>query len=153
MSEASASPLKAYALLAATSLIWGGNAVAGKLAVGHISPLLLTNLRWAMAFVLILSFSTGQIARDWPVLKHKWYIPVLLGFVGYAAFNGLLYSALQHTTALNAVIFAGWRSRVYFSAQLCLLSGPCIRGTAHWLLVDFAGRTADSRTGQYLHAF
>ncbi len=104
MSEASASPLKAYALLAATSLIWGGNAVAGKLAVGHISPLLLTNLRWAMAFVLILSFSTGQIARDWPVLKQKWYIPVLLGVVGYAAFNGLLYSALQHTTALNAVI-------------------------------------------------
>ncbi len=104
MSEASASPLKAYVLLATTALIWGGNSVAGKLAVGHISPLLLTNLRWAMAFVLILIFSTGQIARDWPVLKQKWYIPVLLGVVGYAVFNGFLYSSLQHTTAINAVI-------------------------------------------------
>ena len=32
----------AYVLLLLTTLFWGGNAVAGKLAVGHVSPMLLT---------------------------------------------------------------------------------------------------------------
>ena len=32
----------AYLLLLLTTLFWGGNAVAGKLAVGHVSPMLLT---------------------------------------------------------------------------------------------------------------
>ena len=36
----------AYLLLLLTTLFWGGNAVAGKLAVGHVSPMLLTALRW-----------------------------------------------------------------------------------------------------------
>ena len=32
----------AYLLLLLTALFWAGNAIAGKLAVGHISPLVLT---------------------------------------------------------------------------------------------------------------
>ena len=35
----------AYLLLIATTLFWGGNAIAGKLAIGHISPMLLTGGR------------------------------------------------------------------------------------------------------------
>ena len=34
-----------YVLLVLTALLWAGNAIAGKLAVGHISPFLLTGLR------------------------------------------------------------------------------------------------------------
>ncbi len=104
MSDAPSQTLKAYGLLGITALIWGCNSVAGKLAVGHISPLLLTNLRWTTAFVLIMTISVPQIRRDWPVLKQKWYIPVLMGVIGYAAFNGFLYSALHYTTAINVVI-------------------------------------------------
>ncbi|RTM02109.1 MAG: EamA family transporter, partial [Hyphomicrobiales bacterium] len=43
----------AYLLLLSTMLLWGGNSVAGKLAVGHVSPMTLVFLRWVMA-VLIL---------------------------------------------------------------------------------------------------
>jgi len=35
----------AYLLLVLTTLGWGGNAVAGRLAVGEISPLVLTTFR------------------------------------------------------------------------------------------------------------
>ena len=43
----------AYVLLLVTALFWGGNSVAGKLAVGHVSPLLLTTLRWGIAAALL----------------------------------------------------------------------------------------------------
>ena len=42
---------QAYLLLLLTTLFWGGNAIAGKLAVGHISPMLLTAARWGIAVV------------------------------------------------------------------------------------------------------
>ena len=40
---------RAYFYLAITSLFWGGNSVAGKMAVGHVSPMMLTTLRWTVA--------------------------------------------------------------------------------------------------------
>jgi len=40
-------------LLVLATLMWAGNAVAGKLAAGHISPVSLTFYRWAIACVLI----------------------------------------------------------------------------------------------------
>lgn len=46
-----------YGLLLAAALGWGGNAVAGKFAVGHISPMLLTNLRWGVAALAALPFA------------------------------------------------------------------------------------------------
>ena len=45
---------KAYALLILTMLFWGGNSVAGRLAVGHVSPMMLTTLRWGIAAIVIL---------------------------------------------------------------------------------------------------
>ncbi|CCE97232.1 putative permease of the drug/metabolite transporter (DMT) superfamily [Sinorhizobium fredii HH103] len=33
---------RAYFYLAITALFWGGNSVAGKMAVGHVSPMMLT---------------------------------------------------------------------------------------------------------------
>ncbi|MEM0945109.1 MAG: EamA family transporter, partial [Pseudomonadota bacterium] len=35
-----------WLLLTLTALFWGGNAVAGKLAVGHIAPFQLVLMRW-----------------------------------------------------------------------------------------------------------
>ena len=120
MHHAPAHTARAYGLLTLTALIWGGNSVAGKLAVGHISPLLLTTLRWGIAFCIILMFSLPQIKRDWSVLSRKWYIPVLLGIVGYAMFNGFLYSSLQYTTAINAVILQAGIPAVIFILNFAL---------------------------------
>lgn len=95
---------KAYFYLCITVLFWGGNAVAGKLAVGHISPMMLTTLRWFVAFCIILAFMSPQIRRDWAKIKAHWPLLFLYGAVGFALFNALLYSALKYTSAINAVI-------------------------------------------------
>lgn len=95
---------KAYVLLLLTTLFWGGNAVAGKLAVGHVSPMLLTAMRWAFAVVILSAFGWPRLRTDWPLLrKHIWLL-TCLGMLGFSLFNAALYSALNFTSAINASI-------------------------------------------------
>lgn len=90
-----------------TTLFWGGNTTAGRLAVGHVSPLILTNLRWALAGLILLSIGLAQLRRDWPKLRERLPLTLCLGALGFAGFNILFYSALNHTTAINAAIIQG----------------------------------------------
>jgi len=96
--------IRAYLYLTITSLFWGGNSVAGKLAVGHISPMALTTFRWMTALLLVLAFMAPQVRRDWPVIRRHWLQLLLYGVFGFTAFNALLYTALGYTSAINAVI-------------------------------------------------
>lgn len=94
----------AYLCLTVAALCWGGNAVAGKLAVGHISPMMLTFWRWLFATAIIFAISLPQLAKDWPVARR--HLPMLFfyGAVGYTVFNATLYTALKYTTAINVTI-------------------------------------------------
>lgn len=94
----------AYIFLLVTALLWGGNAVAGKLAVGHISPMLLTMLRWLIAFAVVAAFSGSQVRRDWKVLRAHLPLLAALGGFGFTFFNMALYSALNYTSAINVTI-------------------------------------------------
>lgn len=96
--------LIAYISLIVATICWGGNAVAGKFAVGHISPMLLTFLRWFSAAAIIVAISVPQLVKDWPVVRKNLPLLIFYGAIGYTAFNALLYSALQYTTAINATI-------------------------------------------------
>lgn len=96
--------LQAYVILCITTLLWGGNSVAGKLAVGHVSPMMLTSLRWVVAALVILVFTAPQVKRDWPEIRKNWLILLGYGALGFTGFNAFLYSALQYTSAINAVI-------------------------------------------------
>lgn len=93
----------ALVLLIATFL-WGGNAVAGKLAHGEISPMLLTFSRWTIASCILYPFARKYLIVDWPVIRKNIVYFVLLAPVGFTVFNVLLYTALTHTTALNVTI-------------------------------------------------
>ncbi|MDP9838898.1 drug/metabolite transporter (DMT)-like permease [Neorhizobium huautlense] len=75
-----------------------------KLAVGHISPMTFTFLRWAVAVTVILAISLPQIKKDWPVAKQHLPVLIFLGAIGYTSFNALLYSAVHYTTAINVTI-------------------------------------------------
>ncbi|RLQ88668.1 DMT family transporter [Notoacmeibacter ruber] len=96
--------ITAYAILTLTTLFWGANAVAGRMASGHISPGMLTMLRWLVALVVLLMISWPRLRMDWPKLRRALPHLMLLGALGFALFNILLYSALNFTTAINAAI-------------------------------------------------
>lgn len=95
---------RAYLLLAITTLCWGGNAVAGKLAIGHVSPMVLTFFRWLLAVVVIFAISIPYIKRDWPLVRPRILYFLLLGAIGFTGFNAMLYTALNYTSAINVVV-------------------------------------------------
>lgn len=94
----------AYLLLLLTTLFWAANSVAGKMAVGHISPMVLTTLRWAISLALVYAIGWRQFARDWAQVRAHWLILFGLGTVGFTLFNGAMYSALKYTSAINVSI-------------------------------------------------
>jgi drug/metabolite transporter (DMT)-like permease len=95
---------RAYLLLFLTTLFWAGNAIAGKLALGHVSPMLLTAARWGVAFGVLAWLGRERWVIDWPATRAKLPLLALLGALGFAAFNIALYSALNYTSAINASI-------------------------------------------------
>ena len=97
----------AYALLTFTALIWAGNAVAGKWAVGQVSPFALTSLRWLVACAALVPLAGRQFAREWRLLLPSWRRILLMGSCGYTAFNALFYVAGSYTSAINLALFQG----------------------------------------------
>lgn len=110
----------AYLLLLVTMVFWGGNAVAGRFAVGEISPLMLTCCRWIFGAVVLVMISRRRLAIDWPIIRR--HIPYILfmGSTGFAIFNALLYTALTHTTAINATIIQAGMPMVIFALNFLI---------------------------------
>lgn len=94
-------------LLILTTLIWGSNAVAARLAVGHVSPMMLTTARWGIACVALWCVARQQVAQQLPALRGRWIYLVLMGISGFTAFNALFYTAAHHTTAVNLALIQG----------------------------------------------
>lgn len=110
----------AYPLLLLTTLFWGGNAVAGKLAVGHISPMLLTTARWGFALAILLIIGWPRLRADWPKVQQRAVYLLLLGAIGFTAYNAALYSALLYTSAVNASIENAGIPMVIFLANFLI---------------------------------
>lgn len=93
-----------YILLSLTALFWAGNAVVGRAVAGEFPPMALAQLRWLFAFAILLPFAWRHVRRDWPMIRRANTSLMVLGLTGLAAFNGLQYTALNYTTALNSVL-------------------------------------------------
>lgn len=88
-----------YAFL--TTMLWSGNYVVARLAVGKIPPITLGALRWLVALALLCCFALPKLKREWPVAK-KFLIPILVaGLTAVTLFNPLCYLAAASTSALN----------------------------------------------------
>ena len=96
-----------YLLLILTTLGWGGNAVASRMAVGQISPMTLTSARWGLVLLLLLVSFRRQIAGALPALRRQWVVVLLMGGSGFTLFNALNYVAAHYTSAVNLSITQG----------------------------------------------
>ncbi len=130
---------KAYALLALTTLFWAGNSIAGKLAVGHVSPMVLVTIRWASVMVALYFFKRQQIAADWPVIKSRLVYLLLLGAIGFTGFSVALYYALVYTTAINSSILQGGMPLFVFCASFILFASRIGLEQAIGFLISFIG--------------
>jgi drug/metabolite transporter (DMT)-like permease len=109
----------AYLLLTVCALCWGGNAIAGRLAVDEVSPMLLTMFRWLGVAILTWSFARPRIMADAPVLKANLPYFMMMGAIGFTGFNTLFYIAAHSTTAINLGILQG-------AVPICVLIGAYV---------------------------
>jgi drug/metabolite transporter (DMT)-like permease len=93
-----------YLLLSLAALFWAGNIVLARYVAGHVPPLTLSCIRWIGAFLMLLPFAWPHLKRDWPALRARLPLLVMLSATGFAINNALSYWALQYTQALNALL-------------------------------------------------
>lgn len=93
-----------YLLLIFTTLFWAGNTLVGRAVQGQIPPIGLAFWRWLGGFLLILLPAWPHLQRDWSEVVRSWKIILLLSALGITVFNTLLYTGLQFTTAINALL-------------------------------------------------
>src|SRR4051812_17776145 len=96
-----------YLLLTLTMLMWGGNAVAGRLAVGEVSPMALTGLRCALPVAVLGVALRYQLVTHRQAALERWPSLLLAGTLGLTVFNALAYLPAHHPTAVNLTILLG----------------------------------------------
>ena len=93
-----------YLLLPLAVLFWAGNFVIGRAVRADAPPVGLAFWRWTGAFCIVIAFAWPHLRQDWPALRKHWPIITLLAFLGIGSFNTLIYTGLQSTTAINALL-------------------------------------------------
>ena len=95
---------RAWLLLILTTILWGGNGVASRLAVGRVTPMSLVFIRW-LAVCTLLAIALHKPIRDnWDaIVAHRWRILVMSGF-GFTGFTVLFYASAYWTTAVNITL-------------------------------------------------
>jgi drug/metabolite transporter (DMT)-like permease len=92
-------------LMTLPPLLWAGNAVVGRLAVGSVSPLALNFMRWALAAMLLAPLGWRALARPREIAV-RWRHLLVLGVLGVGLYNSLQYLALVSSTPINVTLIA-----------------------------------------------
>lgn len=130
---------RAYPLLTVTALFWAGNSIVGRAARDLVPPAALSFWRWTFALALLLPLAWPHLRRDWPVLRANAGIVVLLGALAIGAFNTMLYTGLQSTTALNSMLIqSALPALVLIVGALVMGDGTSVRQVAG-VLISLAG--------------
>jgi len=92
-------------LMTMPPLMWAGNAVVGRMLVGHMPPLTLNLVRWVLAAMLLAPLG-WQALRRLADIRAAWPYLLAIGCLGVGAYNALLYLALTTSTPLNVTLIA-----------------------------------------------
>jgi len=92
-------------LLAAPPVLWAGNAVLGRLMVGHVPPMTLNLLRWVLTVLILLPLAWRAL-RPWSRIRERWGYLLVVGALGAGLYNSLQYLALVTSTPINVTLVA-----------------------------------------------
>ena len=95
-----------YLLLPLTMLFWAGNNIVGRAAAPDVGPMALSFWRWLLALCILLPFVLPRLREQRHIIRAHWVRILGFGILGVAGFTTLHYTALRHTTAINASLLA-----------------------------------------------
>lgn len=125
--------------LALTNLFWAGNAVIARFVVDDIPPLTLVFGRWLFAFLLLLPFALPYWKVSLPIIRERWFVIIVLGIMGIATYNSVLYLAAHSTTAINITLVSSALPLVALLASWLLLQVRPSNWQLLGILVSLAG--------------
>ena len=94
-------------LLTLTSIFWAFNTVAGRAAVGEVSPLLIVSVRWFLVSIILSILCRNQLIETWSILNKKIKWLIFMGLFGFTGFNSAYYVAAHDTIAINLGLVQG----------------------------------------------
>jgi len=97
----------AHLLLMLTSLFWAFNTIAGRAAVGEVSPLFIVSVRWFFVSIILTIICRKELLKTWSILNSKLKWLVIMGLFGFTGFNSSYYIAAHDTIAINLGIVQG----------------------------------------------
>ncbi|MBR9970133.1 DMT family transporter [Magnetospirillum sulfuroxidans] len=95
---------RSFLLLLLPPLFWAGNALLARATAGDLPPVALAFWRWILALALILPFTGRDLWASRGILWRHWRPVLGMALTSVAAYNTLLYLAVQTTTAINATL-------------------------------------------------
>jgi drug/metabolite transporter (DMT)-like permease len=93
-----------YVLLIFAVLFWSGNFIVGRGIHNEIPPMTLAFWRWAVAFMIILPFSIGDIVHQFDIIRRNLKMLTVLAILSVTNFSIFIYMALKLSTATNTVL-------------------------------------------------
>jgi drug/metabolite transporter (DMT)-like permease len=94
-------------LLTVAAVFWGGNTVAGRLAVDQIPPLMLVFLRWVLVIGVLWPIYGARVRAQWRAARPGLARLLTTSLLGFTGFNALYYIAAHYTSAINLGILQG----------------------------------------------
>lgn len=131
--------LSPYVVLVLPPLFWSGNAVAGRVAMGDMSPFALAFWRWLLALLILLPFTLADTLAAWPTIRRNLGRIFVLGTLSVGAYNTFLYMALQTTEAINATLVGSVMPLIIMVLSLVVLREPLGLWRSLGLAASFAG--------------
>ena len=94
-------------LLTLTSIFWAFNTIAGRAAVGEVSPFLIVSIRWFFVSIILSILCRNQLKELWKILSKRINWLILMGLFGFTGFNSAYYIAAHETIAINLGLVQG----------------------------------------------
>ncbi|MEM7058331.1 MAG: DMT family transporter [Pseudomonadota bacterium] len=94
-------------LLVLCMLFWGGNAIAGQLAKGEITPMQLVLFRWIGVTAMMWPLFGAEVRAHWHIARPKIWRVIAMAMLGFTLFNVLFYLASLETSGVNIGILQG----------------------------------------------
>jgi drug/metabolite transporter (DMT)-like permease len=117
------------ALLAICStIIWSGNFIVSRYAINLAGPMSIALFRWTIATITMFPFAFSNLKAEWPIFKENKLYFFLMGLIGFAVYNTLIYSAGHYATAINMALFGSTVNPIVAA----LLGAWLVNEKLHW---------------------
>ncbi len=137
-----------YMLAVLPPLFWAGNFLLARLFRNDIPPFQMSFWRWVLAFLILLVLAFPHLRAQAKQVRKELPFLAFLGAIGITAFNCLIYTALHHTTVINAALINSLMPVITFLLALLILGDRLNGRQIAGVLVSVAGALAIIARGE-----